>query len=258
MAVLALAGWLLAASGLLVLAAVRRRLAWRSERMARACHEIRGPLSTARLAVALGSRPESLSAAKLRALDLELERAALALADLECARTGWAGHISALRTQVEIRDLLADSVAAWQSSARMRGVELGLRWSGPEATAWAERARLAQALGNLVINALEHGSGPVEVRGARDGATVRIEVLDAGVGLSAPVAELVRRANRGRIHQGWRRQAWPERGRGLAIASEIAQAHGGHLASAPAERGTRIVLTIPVSPPADSARAELF
>jgi len=301
MAGMVLAGWVLAAAGLVMAGAVRLRWARRSEALARACHEIRGPLGAARLAVLLGARRGALTPAQLRALDLELERAGLALADLDRARTGRRDPGWGMRQDVPIRDLLVDSVAAWQASAAMRGTQLALRWSGPETTVWAQRARLAQAIENLIANALEHGAGPVEVRGSCagnsaiptgnsasptgdsgsctensatsggdtvasggdsvtcDGDSVRIEVLDAGAGLNAPVAELVSQANRSRRWPGAvrrRRGARADRGRGLAIARQVAAAHGGRLSSAPSERGARLVLTLPVRPTAGLARGQ--
>jgi nitrogen-specific signal transduction histidine kinase len=66
---------------------------------------------------------------------------------------------------------------------------------------------------------------------------VRLEVLDSGPGLPAPVSELVRRPHAGR----------GRRGRGLAIATEIVAAHGGRLASAPCTRGARLVMELPAS-----------
>jgi len=64
---------------------------------------------------------------------------------------------------------------------------------------------------------------------------VRIEVIDEGPGLPAPVAQLTRRARGGR----------GRRGRGLAIAAEIAERHGGRLVAAPTARGARIGLELP-------------
>jgi signal transduction histidine kinase len=49
------------------------------------------------------------------------------------------------------------------------------------------------------------------------------------------VAELARRPHRGH----------GLRGRGLAIATEIAARHGGRLTAAPSRRGARLVLELP-------------
>jgi signal transduction histidine kinase len=98
-----------------------------------------------------------------------------------------------------------------------------------------DRVRLAQACGNLLKNAIEHGGGKVLLRARASRHTVRIEVLDEGPGLPAPVNELTRRA-RG------------PRGHGLAHASDVAARHGGRLAAAPSERGARLVLELPIPP----------
>ena len=100
-----------------------------------------------------------------------------------------------------------------------------------------DRLRLAQAVSNLVANALEHGPGRVELTARIVGRShVRIEVIDEGPGLPASLAELTRRARGGR----------GRRGRGLAIAAEIAERHGGRLVAAPSTRGARIGLELPV------------
>jgi signal transduction histidine kinase len=106
-----------------------------------------------------------------------------------------------------------------------------------------DRYRLAQATGNLIANAIEHGGGDVKVVGRLEGARVRVEVTDRGPGLPAPVSQLARSARGGK----------GRRGRGLAIAASIARHHGGRLAAAPTERGARLVLELPASPAQGSA-----
>ena len=100
-----------------------------------------------------------------------------------------------------------------------------------------DRLRLAQALGNLIANAIEHGGSVVRVTAATRGRTVRIEVSDDGPGLPAPVVALARRPRRGR----------GARGRGLAIALAIARRHGGTIAAAPTRAGARVVLELPAA-----------
>jgi signal transduction histidine kinase len=100
-----------------------------------------------------------------------------------------------------------------------------------------DRLRLAQAVGNLLANAIEHGEGDVLLRARASAHTVRVEVLDGGPGLPAPVAELVRHPPAGRS----------ARGRGLAIAADVAARHGGRLAAAPSEHGARLVLELPTA-----------
>ena len=174
---------------------------------------------------------------RIRAIELELARAALAVEDLESARSGRPDPNRA--ELVDVRDLLADSVEAWRASAACREVGLRVTWSGPRALVTGHRLRLAQATGNLIANAIEHGGEDVLVCGRVCARCVRIEVLDRGPGLSAPVAELIRR-----------RKPGPRHGHGLRIADAIATAHGGRLVAAPSVSGARLVLELPSRPAA--------
>ncbi len=81
-------GWIAAAVLTALWLAVQRVLDARMEAVARACHELRGPIGAARLGLELGSRAGTLSAEQLRAIDSELGRATLALDDLTCAPEG--------------------------------------------------------------------------------------------------------------------------------------------------------------------------
>jgi signal transduction histidine kinase len=232
LAALAGVGWLLAvASGLLALG-LRRRLGESEELVARASHELRGSLT----AVRLGLSPRDQSPARLRALDLELGGAAAAIEDLvgSCARRPVGRELERL----DVSQLLADSVEAWRPAAAEEDVTLKLSWSGARAFVLGDRYRLGRATGNLIANAIEHGEGEIHVLGRLDGAIVRLEVTDCGPGLPAPVTALARAPCGGK----------GRRGRGLAIAADIARGHGGRLAAAPSERGARLVLELPAAP----------
>jgi signal transduction histidine kinase len=235
--VLSLAGWLAASGAGLAAGGAWRASAGRMETVARACHELRGPLTAARLGLQLGARVGELTPARMRAIDLELGRAALALEDLDGARARRLMSVPRTHEAVDLEELIADSAEAWRAAAAGRDVALTASWSGRPASVWGDRLRLAQATGNLIANAIEHGEGDVEVRGCVQAGRARIEVIDAGPGLPAPVAELARRPRAGR----------GERGRGLAIVSAIALSHGGRLAAAPSPRGARLMLELPVA-----------
>jgi signal transduction histidine kinase len=224
-------GWV--AAGIATASALlsERRHARRLECVARASHELRGPITAARLGLEAGDIPPP----RLRALELELDRATLALADLSCAA---GGRVTAPRLEeVDVNAVVGDCVEALRPAAVERAAELRLDWPGPAAVVLGDRLRIAQAVDNLLANAIEHGGGLIEVAGRVVDGAVRLEVTDGGPGLSAPVAELASRVRRGR---GWR-------GRGLAIASSIARDHGGRVAAAPSDRGARVVLELPAA-----------
>ncbi len=241
----ACAGWLTAAGVTALWWFVHRAVEIREEAVARACHELRGPLAAAALGVELGWRGQALSPAQLRAIHSELGRARLALDDLASAPDG---RMAPRQLEdVDLGELLADSVHAWRPIAAQAGVELSLIRDGRLPAVRGDRLRLAQATGNLIANAIEHGGGQVAVLGGARGATARIEVIDSGPGLPAPLPEIVRRARRGRGAHG----------RGLAIAAAIASVHGGRLDARPADGGgARLLLDLPAVRPADGRRPQ--
>jgi signal transduction histidine kinase len=244
----AVCGWIAAGVAAALALAVWRALDDGREAVARACHELRGPLTAARLGLSLPLVGEDASPARLRAIDAELCRAALALDDLAVARRRWYGRARGPRLpeleRVDLAALTADAVRAAEGRARAAGAAVALVQApagralgrpAPPAIVWGDRLRLAQVLGNLIANAIEHGGPRVSVGVVRRARVVRVEVCDSGPGLPAPVAQLARRAGHGR----------GARGRGLAIALEIARRHGGTVAAAPSRAGARVVLELP-------------
>jgi signal transduction histidine kinase len=227
--------WVLAATGFAAVIACCLELRRRRELVARACHELRGPLTAVRLSLATMERRGEAPPDRLASLELELRRAGLALDDFAAARSG--RRTLDRDEPVEIAELLEEQLASWQVVAGVFQSTLALGSAVPGAFVRGDRLRLAQAISNLVANALEHAPGRVELTARNVGARhVRIEVVDEGPGLPSPVTALTRRARGGRGH----------RGRGLAIAAEIADRHGGRIIAAPAPRGARIGIELPV------------
>jgi signal transduction histidine kinase len=237
----AMIGWLIAVctAAAAWCAATRRK-----EVVARACHELRGPITTARLALDLGARVGELTQERLRAVELELDRATLALDDLAGTSSRARRRVGRIagrsREVVSVEEVVNQTVEAWRAAAAARGVELNVGQL-TSARVRCNRLRLAQATGNLIANAIEHGGGTVEVRGRVERSGLRIEVVDQGPGLGRPLPELSRLARR--TGRGGNRF----RGYGLAVAGAVATAHGGRLSAAPSERGARVVLELPIA-----------
>jgi signal transduction histidine kinase len=230
-----LSGWIVAGFWLAAVLLERRRFARRRELVARACHEVRGPLTAAALAVHAAGREGELSRRRVDAVELELRRAALALDD---AGAALGGRRRQDRTErVDVAALLETQLDAWRAVAQAHGCELRLSGRPAQTIVRGDRTRIAQATGNLLANALEHGGGSVAVAARSTGDSVRIEVADTGAGLPARVEELVRRPRAGR----------GARGRGLAIAADVAARHGGRLTADRAIGRTCVALELPAA-----------
>ncbi|HLM10039.1 MAG TPA: HAMP domain-containing sensor histidine kinase [Thermoleophilaceae bacterium] len=202
-AVLAAAGACLVA-GLVATLELRRRL----ELVARAEHELRGPLAALSLSCATLARDPATRRHR-EALEAQLDRLRAGLSDLEEARAG-----RALRRRVQRQApvgpgdasaLVGAAVRPWRE--RLGGVRF--EWRGGEVPVLVERGRFAQVIGNLVANAAEHGDGEVSVSGRTTGRGVRVEVRNRVAAGGAALA--------GR------------HGRGLSIATRAARELGGRL-----------------------------
>jgi two-component system, OmpR family, sensor histidine kinase MtrB len=106
--------------------------------------------------------------------------------------------------------------------------------------------RIERIVGNLADNALRHGAPPVEIRVARSGDDVIVEVSDRGPGIAAEdrahVFERFYKADRSRAGGGT--------GLGLAIALENARALGGEIALVDRDGpGVSFRLRLPVTEP---------
>lgn len=231
MIALTVGGWVAAVLAGTCAAALWRAGLGQQERLGRACHELRGPLGTIGLGVELALGGGGLTAPRLRGIQLELARARQAIEDLEA---GPGGGGEPARGLVDLSALLRDAVLGWQAVADDRELCLDLAGS-LELRVEGEVGRLAQAIDNLIANAVEHGSGPVLVRARVAGGVARVEVIDHGGGLRVPLAELLHGRRRGR------------RGHGLRIAAGVARAHDGRLLSAPSSSGARLVLELPLA-----------
>jgi signal transduction histidine kinase len=208
--------WLpVACVALLVARAVRdsRRL----RLVAHAEHELRGPLT----AVALGLESVAWMDPRLSGLMLEVERARTGLADLEAARRGRRA-VGATET-VRLDRVVWRAVTGWDLTARRAGGGVHLDWRAGPVNVRADRGRLAQALGNVLANAVEHGGGNIRVTGRRTPRGVRIEVRDSG------------------------------RGHGLGIAARAVRSAGGNLRVAAAGEGTAVSLELPEAEPPAAA-----
>jgi PAS domain S-box-containing protein len=111
--------------------------------------------------------------------------------------------------------------AAARREAAESGVHIDLEVDD-SITVWADADRLAQAIDNLLDNAVRHGSAPVTLVGEADDHHVRIRISDAGPGVPE---RLEPRLFERFVNAGARGGT----GLGLYLVREITRAHGGEV-----------------------------
>jgi signal transduction histidine kinase len=192
----------------------------------RALHELRRPLQTLVVMEDGSAQPAaSPPAASRRGL---LELAESALADLDGAVNG--GGASRPTRRFSVREVVLAALERWRPMAARAG---GIRvyWDAGPAPIEGDPARMAQALDNLISNALEHGGPPVVLTAARVAGRVRITIAN-GAG-SRPS----------------RREADPRRGHGTGVVSDVASAHRGRFALCQTGSGCVAALELPLAEP---------
>lgn len=107
-----------------------------------------------------------------------------------------------------------------------------------------DRRRIGQLLGNLLSNAITHGSEktPVQVSLSNTESTFEMAVQNAGKPIDADKIERLFQP----FTRGTSSSPRPGLGLGLYIASEIARAHGGTLQAASSPAVTRFVFRMPI------------
>ncbi len=232
----AIAGWFLAGRSLGPVQAAFRR---QREFTADASHELRTPLAVIDAGIQLLSRhperPVATQAGTLAAMGTQTARMKRLVADLLTLARADAGHAALTYGEVDLDAFVGTTVRSFEPLAIERGASLRVgRQEG--GIVRADRERLAQALGALVHNALEHG-GPgihVGVGTWRDDGWAILEVRDDGSGIPPQERERVLE----RFARGDPARSGDGSGLGLAIARSVAAAHSGRLGLDAAVPGT--------------------
>lgn len=215
----------------------------RRDLVASVAHELRTPVAVLQAGhEALLDGVTEPSPAELGSLRDEVLRLARMVDDLQAMA---AADAAVLHLAREPRDLAAIAGTAAASLARrFEAAGVALVTELAPVPVLADGRWMHQVVTNLLGNALKFTppGGTVTVRAGQDGPDAVLEVSDTGIGI--PAAELPRVFDR--FWRGSAAARAPGSGIGLAVAAELARAHGGALtaASQPGE-GTRMTLTLP-------------
>ncbi|MGH3354487.1 MAG: sensor histidine kinase, partial [Nocardioidaceae bacterium] len=221
----------------------------KSDLLARVSHEFRTPLTAIIGYSALLRRgredgdptlsttgPERIHSAGLHLLSMVEEVLDLAKMD--------AGHLELSPARIELEDIVAQTVDEVRPLATRKRLTLETE-TCPGAVS-ADPQRIRQVLYNLLSNAIKFtpDGGSVKVVTEIGGNEARIAVVDTGIGI--PVEDQTRifeeftQVGEHGPHEG--------AGLGLAIASRLVAAHGGHteVESTPDE-GSRFTISLPLA-----------
>jgi two-component system, OmpR family, sensor histidine kinase BaeS len=217
----------------------------RRDLVADVAHELRTPVAILQAGhEALLDGLAEPTPAELTSLRDEVLRLARMVGDLQ---TLAAADAAALQLALRPGDLAGIAATAADSLVRRfetAGVTLG-RDLAP-VPVQADERWLHQVITNLLTNALKFtpAGGHVTIRTSARGADAVLQVRDSGVGI--PAEDLPHIFDR--FWRGRSAATISGSGIGLAIAAQLAQAHGGELAarSEPGE-GTEFTLTLPAS-----------
>ncbi len=138
------------------------------------------------------------------------------------------------------------SVAGMANRADRNGLGLE-RSESPPLLVLADPDRTAQAIGNLVDNAIKFASSTIRVDLSTDGTMATVSVSDDGPGIAADDLEHIF----DRLYTGSAQpvQAENPTGLGLAIVRELAGAMGGHVVAANNPNGgAKLSLSLPLAP----------
>ncbi|MGW7606308.1 sensor histidine kinase [Streptomyces sp. NPDC054766] len=231
----------LAGSFAAMMTAVEESVRAQRQLVADASHELRTPLTSITTNLELLSEGPGVADPQAPALVEQARTQAEELRSLvnnlvELARFGQQDA----HTEDTRLDLLAERVVA--RTAR-RSPQVALRTDLSACMVHADPDALERAVGNLVDNAVKWSpaGGQVLVAVLPDGT---VTVTDEGPGI--PAADLPFVFDR--FYRSPTARALPGSGLGLAIVKQVAETHGGTVATEPLDQGLRMRLSLPAAP----------
>ena len=208
-----------------------------------ASHELRTPLAMLRTELELALRrartPEELERS-IRSAAEETDRLSRIADDLLLLARAEQGRLPLRAEPTDLGDVLDTVRTRFLARAELEGrpIEVDVADSP---VARVDRLRLEQALGNLVDNALRHGTGAVTITAATRDSTAELRVLDEGPGFPEGFAD--------KAFEPFSR-ATPSgdgSGLGLAIVATIVRAHDGEVEAGPGPGGgANVTIRLPL------------
>ena len=207
-------------------------------------HDLRSPLTRLRLRAerALDADDAARRHCEINAVIGEADGMLKLVSTLLAVARAEAGVGREEFTNVDGAAILADLAEMYEPVAEDRAVALTLDAPTP-VTIRAHAQLLAQALANLVDNALKHGGGAVRLFAETSGGRVRLGVADRGTGIPRDDRDAMLK----RFGRADAARSTPGAGLGLSLATAIAHLHDGRLVLSNNEPGLIATIELPAS-----------
>jgi signal transduction histidine kinase len=155
------------------------------------------------------------------------------------------GQIVQETKEISLREVIKHSLNDLRNSAKEKGVKLKVELPESLPRIHGSSPRLQQVITNLVSNAINYTpEGTVTIRATEEKNTLRIEVMDTGIGI--PAEEIPN------LFEDFFRASNVEArgtGLGLSISKRIVEAHGGKIwvesPSPESNQGSKFTFTLP-------------
>lgn len=213
-------------------------------------HELRNPIHAIQTnAFLIRTRTRDVEVTRpTQAIERQVDRLTTLVDDLlDVVRVSQKTHLTF--ETVSLQQVVVGAIEHVQKGTDAHRRELAVNLAAEPLFVRADRARLEQAVGNLVHNAIKYSSqqGAVSISVRREGDRALVSVKDRGIGITGEemphLFELFTRGSSARKH------AQNGLGIGLHIARELVLSHGGTLEarSEGAGMGAEFIIRMPVT-----------
>ncbi|MDR1570266.1 MAG: cell wall metabolism sensor histidine kinase WalK [Oscillospiraceae bacterium] len=204
----------------------------RNQFVSNASHELKTPLSTMKILLeSMIYEPDMDSNVRqefLQDINKEIDRLTMITSDLLTLVRTDSGEVKLRRESFRFDDVIRETARRLSPLMQERDQELTMNLAD-DLLLFADRARIAQMIYNLLDNAIKYTPprGKIRVKLTRDGKAAALEIIDSGIGI--PPHEQGRIFDRFYRIDKARSRATGGTGLGLAIVKQIVMLHDGDI-----------------------------
>jgi two-component system, OmpR family, sensor histidine kinase BaeS len=221
----------------------------RKRLLANLVHELGRPLASLQAAIhALqqgAAQDASLRDDLLHGMDDQVERLKPLLDNLARLYKQSIGPAELQREPIRLNAWLPQILITWQAAAQAKGLQWQIDLPAELPIVLIDPNQMAQVIGNLVANAIQYTptGGRISIEAGSEIDRVWVTVEDTGIGIAPEVSAHIFDP----FYRGVPGQRFPQgMGLGLAIARDIARAHGGDIAvQSTVGQGSRFTVEVP-------------